>query len=613
MDFVEQLKSSIDIVKVVGEYVRLRRVGATGRYLGLCPFHQEKTPSFNVNQGRQFFKCFGCGAGGDALKFVMDIEGMTFPEALKYLAERNGIPMPKRTEYADADSKLRGALHDMHAIATKLYQAALASPQGSEARAYLARRGLTQELIQTFELGYSDPNGQALARRLSQESFSQEQLEASGLVRRRAEGSGSYDYFRGRLMFPIHNESGKVIAFGGRALGADDQPKYLNSPETPVYKKTATLYNLHRARDGMRKSNRVVLVEGYMDVIGVHAAGVSEVVASCGTALTNPQVRSMHRHADTVVVNFDPDDAGANAAERALQILLDESLHVKVLALDGGLDPDEYVKQNGAEAYRAKLDGAPGYFHWLADRARGRFDLRSSDGRMDAFKFLLPAVQRIPDKLERAAVASDIAGYLGVDPGLVLDEFKRASIERRPSGGAANEQHHRGSGTRGQPVPAAKPRPEIPALERILLNALVSSDLARNTVLPRLSFELAGHFATHEIFEALRLLSESGQAVTFALLDARLSEASRALLHEIVAADEIGDDEVCLAQAEACVRRLEENVRHRQLAEVKARVKIAEREGNVEEALAGAAEMDRLAKLHKMERDASGQGDASPA
>ena len=475
MDFVEQLKSSIDIVKVVGEYVRLRRVGATGRYLGLCPFHQEKSPSFNVNQGRQFFKCFGCGVGGDALKFVMDIEGMTFPEALKYLAERNGIPMPKRTEYADADSKLRGALHDIHAIATKLYQSALASPQGADARAYLTKRGLTQELIETFELGYSDPAGQALMRRLSQESFTPEQIEASGLVRRRNESAGHYDTFRGRLMFPIHNESGKVIAFGGRALGADDQPKYLNSPETPIYKKTATLYNLHRARDGMRKSNRAVLVEGYMDVIGVYAAGVGEVVASCGTALTNPQVRALHRHADTVIVNFDPDAAGANAAERAIQILLDESLHVKVLALDGGLDPDEYVKQNGAEAYRAKLDAAPGYFHWLADRARARFDMRSSDGRMDAFKFLLPAVQRIPDKLERAAVASDIAGYLGVEPGLVLDEFKRASLERRPSGASAGGQRGRLGGAGGPQASPPKPRPEIPPLERILLNALLSS------------------------------------------------------------------------------------------------------------------------------------------
>ena len=242
----------------------------------------------------------------------------------------------------------------------------------------------------------------------------------------------------------------------------------------------------------------------------------------------------MHRHADTVVVNFDPDEAGANAAERALQILLDESLHVKVLALDGGLDPDEYVKQNGADAYRAKLDAAPGYFHWLADRARARFDLRSSDGRMDAFKFLLPAVQSIPDKLERAAVASDIAGYLGVDPGLVLDEFKKAAIERRAG---ANGDHRR-----GPQAPTPKPRPEIPALERILLNALLSSETARREVLPRLTASLMGHFATHEIFEALHLLSEGGQEVSFALLDARLGESSRTLLHEIVAADEIGDE-----------------------------------------------------------------------
>ncbi len=376
MDFVEQLKSSIDIVKVVGDYVRLKRVGASGRYIGLCPFHQEKTPSFGVNQPRQFYKCFGCGVGGDALKFVMEIDGLTFPEALKLLAERNGIPMPKRTEYADAESKLRGALLDMHAIAASLFQANLKGPQGADARAYLAKRGVSQELIDTFELGFSDASGQSLVRRLAQERFTEEQLDASGLVRRREDGSGSYDYFRGRLMFPIHNESGKVIAFGGRAMRDGDQPKYLNSPETPLYKKTSVLYNLHRARDGMRRSGRAVLVEGYMDVMGVYAAGIKEVVASCGTSFTNRQAQTVHRHADLVVVNFDPDNAGADAAEKAVQLLLDEGLHVRVVALDGGLDPDEYVKQKGAEAYRAKLDSASSYFHWLADRARLHFDMR---------------------------------------------------------------------------------------------------------------------------------------------------------------------------------------------------------------------------------------------
>ena len=200
MDFVEQLKSSIDIVKVVGEYVRLRRVGATGRYLGLCPFHQEKTPSFNVNQTRQFYKCFGCGAGGDALKFVMEVEGLTFPETLKLLAERNGVPMPARNEYADADSRLRGALMEMHEIAAQMFRDGLRGSQGEMARAYLNKRGVTQDIIDTFGLGYSDPNGQALTRRLSDGKFTAAQVEASGLVRKRTEGTGYYDAFRGRLI-----------------------------------------------------------------------------------------------------------------------------------------------------------------------------------------------------------------------------------------------------------------------------------------------------------------------------------------------------------------------------------------------------------------------------
>ena len=387
MDFVEQLKSSLDIVKVVGEYVRLRRMGTTGRYTGLCPFHQEKTPSFSVNQTRQFYKCFGCGVSGDVLKFVMEMDGLTFPETLKQLAERNGIPMPKRSEYADAETRMRGGLLEMHATAAAFFEENLRGPQGAEARAYLERRGVPQTLIEEFGLGYSEPSWDALTRRFSENGIGAAQMEASGLAKKRDSG-GFYDTFRGRLMFPIHNESGKVIAFGGRAMrDKQDEAKYLNSPETSIYRKTSVLYNLHRARETMRRSNRAVLVEGYMDVIGVYSAGVK----------------------------------GANATEKALQLLLDSGLHVKVLALEGGLDPDEYVKQNGADVYRAKLDAAPGYFHWLADRARAKHDMGTSEGRVDALKFLLPAVHKIQDKLERAVVAQDIAAYLGVEQSLVLD------------------------------------------------------------------------------------------------------------------------------------------------------------------------------------------------
>jgi len=581
MEFVEQLKSSIDIVKVAGEYVRLKRLGATGRYVGLCPFHQEKTPSFNVNQTRQFYKCFGCGVGGDAIKFVEEIEGLSFWETVKMLAERYGIPMPKRSDYSDADSKLRGALLEMHTIAARLFQDSLRGPQGAEARAYLSKRGVSQEVIDTFELGYAEPSGQALTRKLSERSFSAEQLEASGLVRKRNESQGYYDSFRGRLMFPIHNESGKVIAFGGRSMNDEDQPKYLNSPETPVYKKTSILYNLHRARDAVRRSGRVVLVEGYMDVIGVYAAGVKEVVASCGTALTNGQVRTMHRHADTVVVNFDPDTAGANATEKAIQLLLDEGLHVRVVALDGGLDPDEYCKQNGAEAYRAKLDGATTYFHWLADRARSRFDMKTSDGKVAAFKFLLPAVQKIRDKLEQAATVNDLASYLGVDPGLVLDQFKKSAADRRA------------------PVPQAEPASAIPHMERILLNALLASDRARTEMLPALLPEMTAAFVTREVFEGLRQAAEDGPAFSYAALEGRLQASGRELLRDAVTADETTGEAVSWEQAQACLRRLESDFRKRQAGELRARVKSAEREGRVEEALSWMAELGRLERESK--------------
>jgi DNA primase len=453
----------------------------------------------------------------------------------------------------------------------------------------LVKRGISPESIATFELGYSEASGQALVRALSERQFTREQLEASGIVRKRDDGSGYFDFFRGRLMFPIHNESGKVMAFGGRAMRDQDEPKYLNSSETPIYKKTSVLYNLHRARGAMRSLDRAVLVEGYMDVIGVYSAGVKEVVASCGTSFTNAQARVIHRHADHVVVNFDPDNAGAKASETAIQILLDEGMHVRVLGLDGGLDPDEYVKQYGAEAYRAKLDSASTYFHWLADRARQKFDMRSSDGRMEAFRFLLPSVQKIGDKLERAAIASDLAGYLGVDAGLVLDQFKKAATDRRPAA-----------------RPVAKEVLSVPAVERMLLNALIASAEARIEILPKLTPNLIAGCMTREIFETLRQMMESGGIVTFSGLDARLSPALQTLLHDMVAADDIDDETLCLEVARGCLRTLERAAIKRQIDDLRARVKAAERDGQLEEALNWMAELGRLEKEAKRTGGESG-------
>jgi DNA primase len=320
-------------------------------------------------------------------------------------------------------------------------------------------------------------------------------------------------------------------------------------------------------------------------------------------------VRALHRHADTVVVNFDPDDAGANAAERAIQLLLDEGLHVKVLAFGGGsgdatnekLDPYEYVKRFGAEAYRAQLDAASSYFHWLADRARAKFDMRGADGRMDAFKFLLPAVQKISDKLERAAVASDLAGYLGVESGLILDQFKRAATDRHAPGQVPLRQ---GSSPASGPSSNGAARVQVPAVERILLNALLSSEATRERILPQLPPDLTEGFVSLEVVDALRHMAEAGP-VNFAALDARLSEPGRGLLHYIVSADEISDEAECLAQAEACLQGLRTSFQRRRMEEVRSRIRTAERDGKPQEAL------HWMGELQRVEEEVKGDGQQS--
>jgi DNA primase len=561
MDFVEQVKSSVDIVSVVGEYVRLRRQGSSGRYVGLCPFHSEKTPSFHVDGSKQAFYCFGCQKGGDVFSFVMQIEALTFFEALRSIAERQGIPMPRRAGYSDEETKLKSWLYQMHEIAARVFRNHLHSPAGAEARAYLERRGVRAETAEEFGLGLSERSGQSLVRRFEQEGIPPEVMEASGLVLKRQDGSGYYDRFRGRLMFPIHSESGKIIAFGGRALAAEDEPKYLNSPETPLYRKSYVLYNLNRAKTEIRKRDRVILVEGYMDVIGVYASGVKEVVASCGTALRETQVQALRRHSDKIVVNFDPDAAGESAAERSIQMLLDEGMHVRVLPLEGGLDPDEFIQKHGAEKYRQAADSATGYFFWLADRMRKRFGALTAEQRMESLKAMLPAIDRIPNRMERAAVTNEIAEFLRVDRGLVAQELKQRQGRR-------------------EGAPKA-PRMQIPPRERMLLAALLESEEARAETIP----QLRGHpalegFLTRKIFETLCGMEEP---VTYSALAARLEERDRALL-AAASFSEDGETE-WLDLARQCMRSLWLTSLEAEKDRLREQIKAAERAGNMEEAM----------------------------
>lgn len=577
MEFVEQLKSQIDIVQVIGESVRLRRVGAGPRYTGLCPFHNEKTPSFSVHAQHQFYKCFGCGAGGDVIKFVMEIDSLPFWEAVKYLAERHGIPLPKRSEAADEETRRRGMLYEMHELAVEHFRQNLHGPGGEEARAYLQRRGVTREVAEEFGLGLSERGGQALTRLLQRRNYAPADLEASGLVLLRNDGSGFFDRFRYRLMFPIHSEMGKVIGFGGRALAEGDEPKYLNSSETPIYRKSHVLYNLNRARKVIQEAGYGVLVEGYMDVIGVYAAGVRNVVATCGTALTAAQVRSLKRHAASVVVNFDPDNAGAQATERSSQVLLEEGVRLKVLQLGGGLDPDEYIKAHGAATYLQALEGARGYFHWLADRARGRFDTKTPEGKVSVFQFLLPAIHRMPEKIDRLSVANDLAEYMGIGQGMVLDEFRKAAAERR-------EQKNR-----------AREDSVLDPNEVLLLHALMSSAEARAELAPALrTMEGVKRFRSARVFETILRLAESGAEVTLSAVEARLDESGRALLLGVLFDDELLREGVSMEQASACLRRMSAGEHRLGREHLRHLIREAERAGQMEEALRLMSELQEL-------------------
>ncbi len=576
MDFIEHLKSSVDIVRVVGDYVRLKRAGSGPRYTGLCPFHHEKTPSFSVHSTHQFYKCFGCGAGGDVIKFVMEIERLTFWEAVKLLAERHGIPLPKQGAETDEETRRRAALYEMHELAAKLFRELLYSAAGQEARDYLARRGVSSAVAEEFGLGLSDRSGQMLVRAFQRAGFSPDLMEEGGLVLRRSDGSGLYDRFRGRLMFPIHSESGKLIAFGGRALAPDDQPKYLNSPETPVYRKSQVLYNLNRARKAIEQAGRAVLVEGYMDAIGVHAAGVPNVAAVCGTSLTPLQVRSLRRHAPEVVLNFDPDSAGAAATEKHIPVLLEEGVRVQVLELRGGLDPDDFVRQHGAAAYQGALENARSYFHWLADRARSRFDLRKPEGRVAAFQFLLPAIQRMPDRLDRLAVANDVAEYLHMEPGVVLDEFRKAAAERRQQ-------------IRAPQAPLPDPN------EVLLLHALLHDAEARAEIAPLLEqLSVLEASPSHEIFDAIRRITEAGEPLTYHALEARLRDEARERLAALVFADDTLGEGYSTELAVSCIRKLAAAEKEARRSRLRRRIQEAERGGNVEEALRLLEELRQL-------------------
>lgn len=534
-DFAQTLKQQADIVRIVGDYVSLRKAGAQN-YSGLCPFHKEKTPSFSVHATRQYYYCFGCHEKGDVFSFVQKIENISFPEAVRAVAQKLGVALPKQTFNTEAeakDAKLRTALLEIHERACAFFQECLRRPEGGRAREYLAGRGLSEEMIRQFRIGFAPDSGFLLRDRLKSE-FSEEVLRESGLfswkesrqppvvsgqdsspsvvgrrssaenrdgvgtsalARPREQGSTTandaqrpthdgfaedrrpktddlsrnaqspsaavstmYSKFRNRVMFPIANESGRVIAFTGRTLSADEKagPKYLNSPETAIYSKSRVLFNLGLAKESIRALNYAILVEGQMDCISVFAAGFKNVIASSGTAFTGAQAALLGRFAKQVVVNFDPDAAGAKATERTLGLLVEEEFEIRVLTLEAGFDPDSFIRRKGKEAYTAALKNSQRYFHYLIERARQQFPVRSAEGKHKAVNYLLPHVQRVPSRIVRDEVAEEIAQKLNIDSAVLRQELKHAATSRKTA------------------TVKGSPEAQVTDAEKILIRALAS-------------------------------------------------------------------------------------------------------------------------------------------
>src|SRR5579872_640360 len=515
--FAERVKTQADIVRVVGEYVRLKKSGQN--FSGLCPFHSEKTPSFAVHPVKQIYHCFGCGVGGDVFKFVMEMEKIPFPEAIRAVAEKCGIAVPRareRTPEERKENQQRTLLVEMHREAAAFFAAQLnGTPEGKAAKAYLLDRGLGSEAVARFGIGFAPSGGEALLRALKQK-YPEKVLEASGLFSRDQSSGRLYDRFRRRIMFPIANESGKIVAFGGRAIG-DDLPKYLNSPETPIYSKSNVLYHLDRAKETLRQRDFAVLVEGYMDAIAVARVGISNVVASCGTSLTEPQVKLLSRFTRRIIVNYDPDAAGQAATERSLTILLEQGAEVRVLALPGGKDPDSFIRSEGAAAYTKLLNEAPPYVDYLISRAR-KMDMSTAEGKLRAVNFLMPYVQRVSDRILRSEWATRIAQQLRIEEPVLRESMRKAASERRSE---------------------VKARPELvgrvgkPA-ERRLVQMLIEADEFRTQLAEEIrAEELHQGLESERILTALVEACATGVRPDAAELALALEDRDRRLLFEI--------------------------------------------------------------------------------
>ncbi|MDQ3071165.1 MAG: DNA primase [Acidobacteriota bacterium] len=510
--FIDELKSLADIVQVISDTVQLRKMGVT--YKGLCPFHGEKTPSFNVSPDKGFFKCFGCGVGGDVIKFVELRDRVGFSEAVKTLAARFGMAVPEAEGQKENEAAIaeRETLLKIHDVAAGFYRSHFDSPAARRAREDVEKRTLTAETIAAFGYGYAPAvardalNPELLAK------FPRELVLRSGLAMLRDDGR-VVDRFRNRLMIPIHRESGPVIAFGGRALEKDQVPKYLNSPETPLYTKGRTLYGLHQSKTSIRQKNFAVLVEGYFDLAQLWQAGVQNVVASSGTALTPAQGRLLRRATSKIILSFDPDAAGQGAAARSSEMLVAEGFQVNVALLPEGQDPDTFVRTEGSAAYAERLKGSQPYLDYLLDRAAARHAVGRPEGRRAFLTEMLTVAATIPDAAARDQFADRLAHKARITEEVVRQEIRKAAVRKKTE------------------LPAAvMPRTPLRPAESGLLWHLLREPATGFEALLTLDEQDFEGLASGDVLRTALALGEGAPEGLPKLLGERLSEQERAMV-----------------------------------------------------------------------------------
>ncbi|HYX30849.1 MAG TPA: DNA primase [Pyrinomonadaceae bacterium] len=561
--FIEDLKRQADIVRVVQDYVPLKKAGTNWR--APCPFHKETKPSFNVNPAKEMFFCFGCHKGGTVFNFIMEMERVTFPEAIKIVAEKSGVPLPKMIDDDRFEARKRDSdqVIELNQWALQWWEDQLQSKAATSVRHYLKERGISEETTKTFRLGFAPDSWEALSTHLRQKGTSQDQLEKSGLVVKKEEG-GSYDRFRGRVIFPVFDVQGRPVAFGGRTLDPDGDPKYLNSPETPAYTKGRHLYGLHLTRDEIRRQGFAILVEGYLDLIVPYQHGVRNVVASLGTALTSEQVKLIGRFARKVLVNYDGDRAGVQAAKRATEAILAEDIEVKVLVLPDNTDPDDFIRKHGVDQYNRRRSEARPHIQFVIDQAVRDRNLSLPADKAAAVEETLPFVRAVRNRIQKREYF-DIA----MD-GLRVQREQRPELWQQVRSGASPDA------VGIQRVFAREIKPTV--AEEKLLGLLVANDELRKIIVPRLEPGDYEGLPTAPIFRAVRDLDSQGKEITYEnLSEAVADNGAGEILPRILINEPAESFDESLAAANSCLDALRLMRLDREIEELTAQIADADR------------------------------------